>query len=213
MHERRRLHLPRRPTFLTLSRRAKRGSVLSMTVRVFVLDSPTENPEGPKIRDCRRLVSLQMAGPQAQSPDIAVPMEHFWSRLRLIEQMPGSLQPLMIGRVAMLLLLIVAAALVPATAIAGFCAKMPCCFSQASEGTGSQSLSESDCCSTVSCAEAPSQDITLSETAKQFASNAPVSFAALVDAPHTPFVCRTCEHSSPPRTSSQRLSALSTFLI
>jgi len=140
-------------------------------------------------------------------------MEHLGSRLRLIEQMPRFLQPLMIGRVSMLLLLIVGAGLAPATAIAGFCAKMPCCFGQASEGKGSQRLAESDCCNTISCAEAPPQEITLSETAKQFASNAPVTFAAAVDAPHTPFVCRTFADSSPPRTSSERLSALSTFLI
>ncbi|SRR5712692_884827 len=103
--------------------------------------------------------------------------------------------------------------LAPATAIIGFCARMPCC-SHASEATAAFSTESHDCCTTIACYESPSA--TLAN-----ASSAPLSLIATpmlaLAAPTIPAPDSTTPtapiDTSPPRRTSERLAVLSTLLI
>jgi hypothetical protein len=103
--------------------------------------------------------------------------------------------------------------LAPATAVIGFCAKMPCCFGQAHDGS-SVASNDADCCTTINCYEAPSQDLTAAAKARTIAASAPAVFAIAVTIPATPPVARAAfDDTSPPPTTRQRLSSLSILLI
>jgi hypothetical protein len=105
------------------------------------------------------------------------------------------------------------AGLAPATAIIGFCARMPCCGHEAAASLA-MSTDRADCCTTIACYESPSA--TLSTTAvaplsllamPALLSNAPVLPTAARSAPPTPI------DTSPPLPTRDRLAVLSTLLI
>lgn len=119
----------------------------------------------------------------------------------------------MTRKVLGLLIVVITTGLSPATAVIGFCAKMPCCFGEAASGPAFD-VDMADCCSTISCYEAPSHDLTVVAKAKVFPP------ALLVDLPVTlPMLQQvsaarlTFNDTSPPPTTSERLSSLSAFLI
>lgn len=111
-----------------------------------------------------------------------------------------------------LLIVVIATGLSPATAIIGFCAKMPCCFEEEAAGPALD-VDVADCCSTISCYEAPSNELTTKSTVKVSLVTTPI-VAVLSAAPIAPaYPVRTFDDTSPPKTVSERLSTLSTLLI
>ncbi len=114
-------------------------------------------------------------------------------------------------KVLALLIVGIASALGPATAVIGFCAKLPCCFGAAKSGPAV--VAPPGCCSTISCYEAPPHDLTVGAKAKVFP---PATLAVLRVASPMPQVFAaplTFDDTSPPATTSDRLSTLSFFLI
>lgn len=111
-----------------------------------------------------------------------------------------------------LAVVLVIAGLAPATAIIGFCARMPCC-SHASDSTTASSTERNDCCTTIVCYDSPSAT---------FAAAASTSLSLLVtpvitrDVPalHVPrTTIAAAADTSPPRRTGDRLAVLSTLLI
>ena len=123
----------------------------------------------------------------------------------------SSSQPTMRKALAALVILVVAG-LAPATALAAFCAKMPCCFGEAHDGPAFD-RSTTDCCNTISCYEPPPNDFTVAAKAKVFVATTHAVFpASLVSRQVVPLDRMLCDHP-PPRTGTERLSTLSVFLI
>ena len=104
--------------------------------------------------------------------------------------------------------------LAPATAVIGFCARMPCCEHKANAVPQPVLATErADCCTTINCYEAPSNEVTAKDTAK-------VALAAVSLVPtHSTVVAlpahpaRAFDDTSPPKTVRERLSTLTTLLI
>jgi len=120
--------------------------------------------------------------------------------------------PSMTRKVLALLIVVIASGLSPATAVIGFCAKMPCCFGESQSGPA-LAMDMADCCSTISCYEAPSHDLAVAAKAKVFP---PATFALLAVTLPIPKISAarpTFDDTSPPLTTSKRLSLLSIFLI
>ena len=118
----------------------------------------------------------------------------------------------MTRKVLTLLVVLVVSGLVPASAAIGFCAKMPCCVGDSNGGQAFEVKTPS-CCSTISCDEAPPQNLALSGKLQLVTSDAPAML--LVASVVTP-VKRTNHpviSTAPPPTTSERLSSLSSFLI
>jgi hypothetical protein len=111
-----------------------------------------------------------------------------------------------------LVVVLIALVLAPATAVLGFCAKMPCCFGEATDSPV-LTVNMADCCSTISCYEAPSHELTVSAQAKTFTATAPVTLPVIVAIPQALRALRAFDHRPPPPTTSERLSLLSVFLI
>ena len=110
-----------------------------------------------------------------------------------------------------LAIVLIIAGLAPATAIIGFCTRMPCC-SHAAHTSVALSTEDSECCTTITCYESPSAKLTIgtsiSDTAAtpELVSVAPAStMAAVLD--------RVSIDSSPPMSMQHRLAVLSTLLI
>jgi hypothetical protein len=124
----------------------------------------------------------------------------------------GSSIPMTRKALAVAVVLILSS-LAPATAMIGFCARMPCCFGHAHGGPAVAS-NDADCCTTVSCDERPSQDLIAPVKAKTMTACTPAVFAIAVAVPPTPPVVRSAfDDTSPPRTAGQRLASLSILLI
>ena len=104
------------------------------------------------------------------------------------------------------------AGLAPATAVIGFCAKMPCCFDDPHDGPA-LATNRADCCTTITCYEAPSHDLTATAKVKMAAAMTIDASPGVITLPVVPAGSRTFESSSPPPTTSQRLSTLATLLI
>jgi hypothetical protein len=112
-----------------------------------------------------------------------------------------------------LAIVLLIAGLAPATAIIGFCARMPCC-SHASEATAAFSTERNDCCTTIACYESPSATFAT-------AGSTPLSLIVTplitrdVPALHAPgsTIAAAVADTSPPRCTSDRLAVLSTLLI
>jgi hypothetical protein len=106
--------------------------------------------------------------------------------------------------IAVVLLL---AGLMPATAIAGFCARMPCC---AHHTAGTPALSGgggADCCTTIDCYQSPAATIIATAAMPALAvlhPLPPLADRAVAPAPIDP---------SPPRPPGDRLAMLATLLI
>jgi hypothetical protein len=105
------------------------------------------------------------------------------------------------------------AALAPATAIIGFCARMPCC-SHTSDTTAAFSAERNDCCTTIACYESPSATLATAASAPLSLIVAPM---LTLEVPALPTPDSTIGaapiDTSPPRRTSDRLAVLSTLLI
>ena len=112
-----------------------------------------------------------------------------------------------------LLVISIAVGLGPATAVLGFCAKMPCCFSEGHDGGPAIAVNMADCCTTINCYEAPSNELTVSAKAKLFTGSTAAVLPAVPAIPAAPVVHRVFHDVSPPPTTAERLASLSVFLI
>jgi hypothetical protein len=119
----------------------------------------------------------------------------------------------MTRKILVLAVVLTISSLASATAVIGFCAKMPCCFAEGHEGL-SVARNDADCCTPVNCYEAPSQDLTVSAKAKSLMATVQAAVAVIVTMPDAPAVAsHSFDDSSPPPTTRQRLSSLSILLI
>jgi hypothetical protein len=111
-----------------------------------------------------------------------------------------------------LAIVLLIAGLAPATAIIGFCSRMPCC-SHASDTTESLSTERNDCCTTIACYDTPSLKLTTAQTS----ADALLTAAALITvapAPSpAPLIAQAFADTSPPVPVRHRLAILSTLLI
>lgn len=110
-----------------------------------------------------------------------------------------------------LMVILTIACISPATAVIGFCAKMPCCFGEAQEAPA-LGTPMADCCTTINCYEAPSVESTASSKVEVFTSTMPV-WSANIAVSQVNTARQLFEDTSPPITTSQRLSSLSILLI
>lgn len=103
----------------------------------------------------------------------------------------------------------------PATAMIGFCAKMPCCEHEA--GAVAQPVlttERADCCTTINCYEAPPHELAVSGKAKDFLATTLGTLPVTTAMPEAAVARRlTFDDTSAPPTTSERLSTLSIFLI
>lgn len=120
--------------------------------------------------------------------------------------------PSMTRKVLALVVVLITWSLAPATAVLGFCAKMPCCFGEAADGPALAS-NMADCCTIISCYEAPSHELTVSGKAKTFTATTLATLPVTLAIPQVLVARRTFDDTSPPPTTSERLSSLSAFLI
>lgn len=104
---------------------------------------------------------------------------------------------------------------VPATAVIGFCAKMPCCFAHQREVPVELTAANPDCCNSISCAETPAQEFDRASSAKSLTQSLLVfpEFVAVVPAAPALLVRDYHDLAPPPPTARQRLSVLSLLLI
>lgn len=133
----------------------------------------------------------------------------FW-RLRAQMLLASSIP--MTRKVLALVVVLIASSVAPATAVIGFCARMPCCFGEAHDGSA-LATNNAGCCTTISCYEAPSHELTVTAKAKIFTVATPAMLPVRVAAPAAHVVRGTFDDTSPPLTTNQRLSSLSIFLI
>jgi hypothetical protein len=104
---------------------------------------------------------------------------------------------------------------VPATAVIGFCAKMPCCFAVHGHEQPAFASERPDCCDSIKCAETPAQHLGLTTAIKWLTGNVTLIPQPLVIAPDAPSLRARDLHdlAPPPPTARQRLSVLSLLLI
>jgi len=126
--------------------------------------------------------------------------------------MPLASLPPMTRKVLALVVVLIVSGLAPATAVIGFCAKMPCCFSEVQDGPV-LNAEMADCCTTISCYEAPSNELTFSAKMKNTGPHAPAMLPVVAAIVNEHIVRSTFDDPSPPRTAKQRLSSLSILLI
>jgi hypothetical protein len=120
---------------------------------------------------------------------------------------------LMMRKVLALAVVLTISSLASATAVIGFCAKMPCCFAEEHEGP-SVARNDADCCTPVNCYEAPSQNLTVSAKVKSITATVQAAVAVIVAMPAArPVASYSFDDPSPPPTTRQRLSSLSILLI
>jgi hypothetical protein len=106
--------------------------------------------------------------------------------------------------IAVVLLL---AGLMPATAIAGFCARMPCCAHHAADALALSSGGRADCCTTIDCYQSPAATIGTPAAMPALAAVRallPLADRAAASLPIDP---------SPPWRPGDRLAMLATLLI
>ena len=104
------------------------------------------------------------------------------------------------------------AGLAPAAAIIGFCTRMPCC-SHAPDATIALPTENGDCCTTITCYDAPTAKLITATSAAPSPGFAP-ALAAISPVPRfVPAMARTYNDTSPPRGVADRLAILSILLI
>lgn len=113
--------------------------------------------------------------------------------------------------VALAVVLLIAG-LTPATAVIGFCAKMPCCFGEPHDAPA-LAANDAGCCTTISCYEAPSHELTVAAKAPMAKIGAPLVLPPVASVPAVPVSRHAFDDTSPPLTTKQRLSTLSILLI
>ncbi len=110
-------------------------------------------------------------------------------------------------------ILLLIAGLAPASAIIGFCTRMPCCGRAANAGGVALAADRADCCTTITCYDTPSAKLT-NGTCSLMAILTTPALVALVPAPPAgPFAGCAFVDTSPPPTVRHRLAALSLLLI
>ena len=106
------------------------------------------------------------------------------------------------------------AVLSPASAIIGFCSRMPCCSHVADAMTAASSTERNDCCTTIACYESPSLKLSTAPTSVNTVLAAPVLITTAAPAiSPAPMVTQAFVDASPPLSSRHRLAVLSTLLI
>jgi hypothetical protein len=115
-------------------------------------------------------------------------------------------------KVLALAVVLIISSVAPASAVIGFCAKMPCCFGEVHDGP-ELGTANADCCTTISCYEAPSHDLTVTAKAKTATAHAPVIVPVVAALPAPVAARGAFDDTSPPPTTKQRLSSLSILLI
>src|SRR5204862_6169837 len=102
---------------------------------------------------------------------------------RLMERMLLVSGSMMNRRALALTIVLLLAGLAPASAIIGFCSRMPCC-SHAADAAAAFSTERDDCCTTIACYESSSTELTTTPSSANAHPTAPViSSAAAVPAP------------------------------
>ena len=112
-----------------------------------------------------------------------------------------------------LAIVLIFAALAPATAIIGFCTRMPCC-NHAPAASLAFAAQADDCCTAITCYESPSAKLTNgAASAYVLLATPPLVAAAAVVAAPTQLRAREVADASPPLSTQHRLAILSTLLI
>jgi hypothetical protein len=103
----------------------------------------------------------------------------------------------------------------PATAMIGFCAKMPCCFTHEREAPVELDAANADCCDAINCAETPAQNLVSASAVKSPTPGIAILPQVAAPIPAQPALLARDYHdlAPPPPTARQRLSALSLLLI
>ena len=104
------------------------------------------------------------------------------------------------------------AGLAPASAIIGFCTRMPCC-NHASAAPLAFATEANDCCTTITCYESPSAKLTNGTASSYVPFATPALLDAAVVDPPIQFRTREVVDTSPPVGTRRRLAILSTLLI
>lgn len=110
-----------------------------------------------------------------------------------------------------LAIVLLLAGLAPATAIIGFCTRMPCCSHQ-SDAAIAFSTERTDCCTTVACYDSPSAKLSNRAASADVVFGIPALVAVAVVL-ETPVAEREVIDPSPPASARQRLAALSVLRI
>jgi hypothetical protein len=111
-----------------------------------------------------------------------------------------------------LVIILLFTGLAPASAIIGFCSRMPCC-SHASDATAALSTERNDCCTTFACYESPSLKLTTAPGSADALLAAPALITAAPAPLPAPLLAQTFADPSPPAPVRHRLAILSTLLI
>lgn len=112
-------------------------------------------------------------------------------------------------RAVALSIVLLIAGLAPASAIIGYCARMPCCR-HATENPLKISPAQNQCCTTIACYDTPSAKLTANAPFAAFTGARAVA-SAIVFSPEPQLL--PAVSASPPPTTQQRLAILSTLLI
>jgi hypothetical protein len=107
-------------------------------------------------------------------------------------------------------IILLIAGLAPASAIIGFCSRMPCC-SHASNATFS--TERADCCTTIACYESPSLKLTTAPTSADALLATPALIIIAPAPSPAPLIARAFAGTSPPVPVRHRLAILSTLLV
>lgn len=104
------------------------------------------------------------------------------------------------------------AGLAPATAIIGFCTRMPCCSHAASDASIAFSTERTDCCTTITCYDSPSAKLANRTASADVVFGVP-ALVTLAATPAPPVRTRELIDPSPPEGARQRLAAISVLRI
>lgn len=111
-----------------------------------------------------------------------------------------------------LVIVLLVTGLAPATAIIGFCSRMPCC-SHSTPATTAFSTERSDCCTTITCYESPSLKLTTGALSVEALLSVPALITVAPALPQAPLIAEAPVDKSPPAALRSRLAILSTLLI
>jgi len=111
-----------------------------------------------------------------------------------------------------LFIVLLIAGLAPASAIIGFCARMPCC-NHASGAPLAFATESNDCCTTITCYESPSAKLTNGTASGYTLLTIPAVVPTALIAPSPRFIAREVVDTSPPIKARHRLAILSTLLV
>jgi len=119
----------------------------------------------------------------------------------------------MLRKIVVGVVVLLVAGVVPATALIGFCAQMPCCFGGTAQPEPALASNMGDCCSTINCTEPPSRDLNANAMAKSPSETQVVTYATIPAVQLGEDIRAAVADNSPPPTTLARLVSLSTFRI